>query len=253
MDSVWEPRFSGDDFNQRMENAFRRASGQIGFELSRDRGNTRALRERATAALDSGLDAGRRVPLFIRMGKGALDITGYKPSGTIDLKGCAGEILREFYEEGRAAYHAAAAALHAEAREYLRDRGCSDAECTAVLSSAESSFASPDKDAFSDAARDLCQETFSPATLAILAGAVVFVPVVVVMRSPVIGVLLGLCATGVAYYLIRGKRRTRVETLAHVLPRRLYDLLQGGLNANVRRYAEVVNAAMAAKRTQKSA
>ena len=65
------------------------------------------------------------------------------------------------------------------------------------------------------------------------------------LRSPVLAGLIGICAAGLAYYYFRTKRRNRAETMLNMLPRRLYDILQGTLKTNVRRYSEAVNAALA--------
>ncbi|MDL2316035.1 hypothetical protein LJC59_03025 [Desulfovibrio sp. OttesenSCG-928-A18] len=236
----WTPSFSEADFNTRMENAFRRVSGSIGHELSRDRGNTRALKNSATSALESGVASAG--PLFMRLGRGALDLSRYKVAGMVNIKECAADILREFFDEGNAAYHAAAAEMRAQALSWLQEKGLDEKHSAAVLSSADSSFQMPSKEEFTQAAMEFCNERVSPLTMAGLAGLAVAAPVVALLRSPVLAVLLGLGAAIAAFCFLRGARRARVEKMVHMLPRRLYDLLDGGLKTNARRYGEIVRA-----------
>lgn len=240
--TTWTPDFSEEAFNKRLENAFRRVSGSIGFELSRDLGNSRNLKNSASNALQSGMDYNNG-PLFMRMGKGALDIAAYKPGGTVDLKECAGEILREFFEEGKGAYLAVQAELHAGARAHLLDAGCSEAHVQSVLATADAGFTQPEKEDFSKAAADLCHEIASPVTKAVFVGALAFAPVIALMRNPIVAVVAGVAATLAAYYFIRNARVGKVQRMLHILPRRLYDVLHAGIKTNARRYADTVNAA----------
>lgn len=243
----WVPQFSVEDFNRRMENAYRRISGSIGHELSRDRGNTRQLKASAAQALDNGFDY-RNGPLFMRVGKGALAMSSYRPGGAVELKECAGEILREFYEEGVSAFQAAKAALSVEADAFLHQGGLQPDRISMILAAAEDSFLLPDRDEFTKAGLEYCAEATSPATLAALAGIAGFAPVLMLLRSPFLAGIMGVCAAGAAYYYFRAKRRTRAETMLNMLPRRLYDILQGALKTNVRRYSETINAAIAVSR-----
>ena len=243
----WVPQFSEEDFNRRMENAYRRISGSIGHELSQDRGNTRQFKDSAAEALNSGFDY-RNGPLFMRVGKGALAMSSYRPGGTVELKECAGEILREFYEEGASAFQAAKAALGVEADTFLQQCAVAPERISPVLAAAGDTFLFPDKEEFTKIGLEYCAEATSPATLAALAGVAGFAPVLMLLRSPVLAGILGVCAAGAAYCYFRAKRRNRAETMLNMLPRRLYDVLQGALKTNVRRYSETVNAALAASR-----
>ena len=116
---------------------------------------------------------------------------------------------------------------------------------SSVRDAADASFSLPGKAAFPTAGLEFWAEAVSPVTLAVLAGGAGFAPVLMLLRSPVLAGLIGICAAGLAYYYFRTKRRNRAETMLNMLPRRLYDILQGTLKTNVRRYSEAVNDALA--------
>ena len=244
-DNTWTPVFTLDEFDKRMENAFRRVSGSIGFDISVDRGDTRVLKERAAQAFESGMDSAG--PLFMRFGKSALDIAAYSPKGTVNLHDCAGEVLLEFFEEGNAAYQAAKASLYADALVHLEEFGFDAEHCKSILANADASFAPPSKEAFTRQGASFCKEGATPSMQAALGGGAVFAAIILLMRSPVVASLLGVLAAGAMYYFARSNHRAKAERLARNLPKRLYQLLLSGLNTNVKRYADTVNAAIAGR------
>ena len=226
-----------------MEEAFRRASGSVGYDLGRDKANTRLLKDRAGSALSDGIDY-TKGPMFMRMGSAAASITGYRPGAVIDLKECAGEILREFYEEGTAALLSAKAALNADAHRFLTERGLDESRSSSVLANAEEAFAMPDKDEFSRLGMEFCKGGMHPVSLAVMGGAGAAAVVIMFLRSPVLAGIVGLVACGLFYYMARQGHRTRATRMMHALPGRLYDLLHGKLQSNIRRYGEIINAAV---------
>jgi hypothetical protein len=238
---LWSSRLSLAELDARLENAMRRVSGSIGADISYDRGRMNAMKDAAARALEAGQESAG--PLFMRMGKGALEAGAFTVGRAVDLKAVAGEIMAEFHTEGTAAFQAARAALYTEALSHLRGLGLAEDHCKNVLEAAEATFIVPDKEAFTREALPLVSQFASPATQAAAAGLAGLLCCTLLTRMPPLGVIGGLVLGGGAYYLARGRLRGRAEQLLRQLPRILYHLLAAGLKSNIRRYEETVNAA----------
>lgn len=238
----WKPELTLEELDRHLENAYRRLAGAIGFTLSQDRVNTNSLKTAAGQALETGLDTAG--PWFLKIGRGVLEMGGYRPAGGVSLKDISAEILREFFAEGNTAYQLAKAALYADAASHFHTQGISEQVSLPILQAADASFTFPSRDAFTQEALPLIGQGPSPAAMASMAGVAAFVAVIVVTRAAVLGLLVGVLAAGVAYYMARGRLRSRAERLLFLLPKNLYSLLVTGLNANARRYEAVVNAGL---------
>lgn len=238
---LWMPVFDSKDLDDRLENAFRRVAGSIGFALDRDRCNTMTLKNTAADAMDAGLEGG---PLFMRLGRGLMELGSYSPGAHLSLQDIAGEILREFYAEGTAAYQAAKSALYAGALRHTRNCGLSEEESRPILDSAEAAFSPPSKDAFTQQAMLLVRQPLSLVSQAFLGAGAGFILCIMLVRLPHLAAIGAAIAGGITYYICRNRLRARSEGLLRQLPRQLYDLLHTGLNTNTRRYADTVNAAL---------
>lgn len=238
----WNSDVSLEDLDTRMENAFRRVSGSIGFSLSRDRGNTSLLKDVTAQAFETGMDSSG--PWFLRVGRGALEFGGFRPGAGVSLKDISGEILHEFFAEGNAAYQVVKTTLYTDALRHIREQG-ETGHSLAILEAAEAGFSFPSKDAFTREALPLVGQGLSPAGQAFLAGGAATAAMVMLIRAPIPALFVGAIAAGVAYYMARARYRRKAEELLRRLPKRLYDLLRGGLKTNISRYEEVVNTGLA--------
>ena len=240
--SPWKSELTLEELDTHLENAYRRLAGVIGFNLNQDRGNTNLLKDSASQALEAGLDTPG--PWFLKLGRGVLELGGYRPAGGVSLKDVSAEVMREFFSEGNTAYQLAKAALYADAARYMREQGIAEHLSQSILKAADDSFVLPSKDAFTQVALPLIGEGPSPATVSALAGIGGFAITIVAVRAAVLGALVGVLAAGVVYYMARGRLRARAERLLHRLPKNLYSLLVTGLKSNARRYEDVVNAGL---------
>jgi hypothetical protein len=240
--ALWKAQLSLADLDMRLENAMRRVSGSIGFDISHDRGRMRTLQETAARALETGMESGG--PWFMRVGKGALDVGTFSLGQGLKLKDVGAEILSEFHTEGTAAFQAAKAALYADALVHMQGQEV-DEECRkAALSAADGTFNLPAEDAFTREALPLIRQTATPATQAGIGALAGVAGLVLLTRMPHLAVIGGLVIDGAVYQLTRGQLRARSEQLLRQLPRKLYHVLATELKANVRRYEETVNAAL---------
>ena len=87
----WAPIFDSKDLDARLENAFRRVAGSIGFALDRDRCNTMTLKNTAADAMDAGLEGG---PLFMRLGRGLMELGSYTPGAHLSLQDTVNAALK---------------------------------------------------------------------------------------------------------------------------------------------------------------
>ncbi len=240
----WTSKLSLSDLDERVENAMRRVSGSIGFDISHDRGKMRSMKETAARAFEAGMESGG--PWFMRMGQGALEAGTFSLGQGLDLKAVGGEILAEFYAEGTAAFQAARAALYADALAHMQGQKV-DEECRkTTLAAAEATFSLPAKDAFSHEALPLVAQGIAPATQSAAIGLIGFLGLILLTRMPPVAMLGGIGLGCAAYFTARGRLRGRSEQLLRVLPRKLYQLMASELKTNVRRYEETVNAALKA-------
>ncbi len=240
----WTPDIDTTELDTRVEHAFKRVSGTIGFSLSRDRSNTNLLRDAAAQAFESGLATPG--PWFLRVGQGALELGGYRPGAGVSPKDVGGEVLREFFAEGNAAYQVVRAALYAGALSHFQAQGVADEHSRPILAAAEEAFTLPDKEAFTQEALPFVSQWIRPHVLALAVGGLTAVALIVLIRAAVPGLLLGLAVAGGVYYFARARQRSRIEELLRRLPKRLYDLMHTGLKANIRRYVEIVNTGLSA-------
>jgi hypothetical protein len=240
--ALWKAQPGIADLDMRLENAMRRVSGSIGFDISHDRGRMRTLQETAARSLATGMESGG--PWFMRVGQGALDLGTFSPGQGLNLKDVGAEILSEFHTEGTAAFQAARAALYADALAHMQGQEV-DEECrNTTLSAADGTFNMPDGDAFTREALPLVRQTAAPATQAGIGALAGVAGLVLLTRMPHLAVIGGLVIGGAVYYMARGRLRVRSEQLLRQLPRKLYHVLAAELKANVRRYEETVNAAL---------
>ena len=244
--SEWVPAQVTSELDTRLENAFRRVSGSVGYDISFDSGRSRTMRETAAQMLDAGAESGG--PLFMRMGRGLAEGRGLKLGPGISLRDMAGDILREFHNEGNTAFQGAKAALYADALSHMRGCHLDEEHCRAILHSAGEAFAPPSKDEFTRIAEPFCDQKLTPPVLAFIGAVAAFTLIIVFVRSPHLAVVGALLAGGLGFYSGRNRRRSAARRLLANLPRCLYDSLRSGLNANVNRYADIVNTALRALR-----
>lgn len=240
----WMPALDTSLLDERADNAIRRVSGSIGLDISVDKGRMRTLKETAAQALEAGVDSVG--PLFMRIGQGVFEAGVCKIGQSLDPKEVGAEILCEFHAEAVAAFQAAKAALATEALAFMNARGMGEAVTQAAITAADGVFAAPDKELFTREALPFIKTVATPSTQAFIGGLAGFACVFALIRSPHLGIFTGVLAGGGAYYLARRRVRRRCESLLRQLPRNLYQMLATEWNANIRRYAETVNAALAA-------
>ena len=241
---VWSSNLSLSELDKRLENAMRRVSGSIGADLSLDKARMRVMKDSAARALEAGMESSG--PLFMRMGRGALEAGTFPVGRAVDLKAIAGEIMGEFLGEGTAAFQTTRATLYTKAMSHLRDQGFAEDHCNNVLAAAETTFAVPDKEAFTREALPLVSQFATPVTQALVAGMGACLCCTLLTRMLPLGIIGGLILGGTAYYLARGRLRGRAELLLRQLPRKLYHMLAADLKTNIRRYEDTVNAALKA-------
>ena len=237
---AWTPSLDSAILDERMDNAMRRASGAVGLDISMDKGRMRAMRDTAADALEAGANSAG--PLFMRVGQGVLEAGFFKAGDALDPKEVGAEILREFHAEAVPAFQAAKAALAAEALAYMNGRGIGDTQCRAVLDAANDTFAVPEKELFTREGLPFVKTVAMPSTQAFVGGIAGFACVFAFIRSPQLAIFSGVLIGGAAYYLARRRVRRRCEDLLRLLPRNLYQMLATEWNANIRRYADTVNA-----------
>lgn len=238
----WIPESVREELDKRMENAFRRVSGSIGYDISFDGGRSRALKDTASDVLKTGMESVG--PMFLRMGRGLYEAKGLKTGPGLSLREIAGEILKEFFDEGSTAFQVGRNSLYADALRHVRGLGVDADHAKAVLSAADGTFVMPSREEFTQAAMPLCSQSFAPSTLAIVGAVAGFAPAVFLLRAPVLAVIGALAVGGLGFYIGRGRQRSAAAAMIQRLPRILYDLLLSGLNANTSRYADTVNSAL---------
>lgn len=219
----WAPRLDISSLDKCMDNAMRRVSGSVGLDISMDKGRMRTLKDTAADALDAGMS--NPGPLFMRVGRGVFEAGFCKIGDSLDPKEVGAEILVEFHSESTAAFQSAKAALNAEALAFLQNKGVAEAQSQRIIAAADGAFA-------------------APSTQALIGGVAGLVLVIALIRSPHLGVIAGALTGGGAYYFARRRVRQRCENILRLLPRNLYDMLATEWNANLRRYAEIVNAGL---------
>ncbi|SBW11181.1 hypothetical protein KL86DPRO_70199 [uncultured delta proteobacterium] len=240
---IWNPGLDTAILDERMDNAMRRASGSIGLDIAMDKGRMRTLKDTAASALEAGL--GSAGPLFMRVGRGVFEAGFCKVGESMDPKEVAAEIMREFYTETAAAFQAAKAALATDALAHMQRCGLGEAQCNALLSAADGAFSVPDKELFSREGLPFIKTIATPSTQAFIGGIAGFAVVFGLIRSPHLGIFTGVLTGGGAYYLARRRVRRKCEETLLQLPRNLYQMLATEWNANIRCYAETVNAGLA--------
>ena len=239
---TWTPRLDTSILDQSMDNAMRRVSGSIGLDISMDKGRMRTLKDTAASALETGMSSPG--PLFMRLGQGVFEAGFCRIGDSLDPKEVGAEILHEFYTEATAAFQAARAALSAEASAFLREKGADDTLAQRAIAAADAAFAPPDKEMFTKIGLPFVKTIATPSTQALVGGLAGLALAIALIRSPHLGIFTGVLAGGGAYYLARRRMRQRCENILRQLPRTLYDMLATEWNANIRRYAETVNAGL---------
>ena len=239
---AWTPQICMEELEKRMENALRRVSGSIGFDIDCDKSRVRSISDSAGRAFDTMNDGSG--PWFMRVGLGLLEAGSFKLGPGLSLKDMGAEILREFYNEGNAAFSLAQTALAAEARAYLQSLGHDDAYTLGLLEKAGQSFCMPDKELFTREAMPYVKESVSPAGWACMGALAGLAGGIALTRVPHVGVGLGLITGIAAFFAAKKSTHRRSEALIRQLPRKLYQILATEWNANIRRYADAVNAAL---------
>lgn len=238
----WKPQVSLDDLDSRLENAYRRVSGVLGYDISFDHGRSRSMKDTAAQMLDAGLETPG--PAFMRMGRGLLEARGLKTGPGLALRDMAGEILREFHNEGNTAYLTVKTALYADAREFLEESGLPAGQTDKILEAADEVYLPPSKEAFTQAAKPFCAQKLTPFGLAAICGLLAFGAVIALLRVPHLAIIGALLAGGLGFYVGRNRQRAAARALLQGLPRALYDILRTGLRSNIERYADVLNSAL---------
>ncbi|MCC8193518.1 MAG: inorganic phosphate transporter [Deltaproteobacteria bacterium] len=242
-ENAWKPDLDMSILDERVDNAMRRASGSIGLDISVDKGRMRALHDTAVNALEAGMSSPG--PLFMRIGRGAFEAGFCKIGQSLDPKEVAAEILREFFTESTAAFQAAKAALASDALAFMQKNGMGEAHCRTVLAAADGAFSLPEKELFTREGLPFIRVIATPSTQAIIGGLAGFAIVFGLIRSPHLALFTAVLAGGGAYYLARRRVRRQCEKTLRLLPRNIYQMLATEWNANIRRYAETVNAGLA--------
>ena len=239
---AWAPGLDTSLLDERMDNAMRRVSGSIGLDISVDKGRMRTLKETAAQALEAG--ASSAGPLFMRVGQGVFEAGFCKIGQALDPKEVGAEILYEFHAESVAAFQAAKAALAAEALAFMKQRGVGEAHAQTLIAAADGAFNVPDKELFTREGLPFIRTIAAPSTQAFIGGLAGFACVFALIRSPHLGIFTGVLVGGGAYSLARRRVRSSCEAMLRQLPRNLYQMLATEWNANIRRYAETVNAGL---------
>lgn len=241
---TWVPRLDTSILDQCMDNAMRRVSGSVGLDISMDKGRLRTLKDTAANALEAGMSSPG--PFFMRVGQGVLEAGLCKIGSSLDPKEVGAELLYEFHSEATAAFQSAKAALSAEALGFLREKGVDKAQSQRIIAAADAGFSAPGKEVFTRVGLPFVKSAAAPSTQALVGGLAGLILVLALVRSPHLGVFTGVLTGGGAYYLARRRMRQRCENILRLLPRNLYDMLATEWNANIRRYAETVNARLLA-------
>lgn len=236
----WKIQTTVKELDEHLENAYKRISGLVGFNLGRDRMNLEALSESAKDVLDNLAAPG---PLFMRIGGGLGAAAGCRPKTDLSLKEMAAEILNEFYSEATGAYQAARLRLRNEAEAWLKSRGVDEDSRRAALAAADDSLISPSREDMTRAAVGYVKELVSPGTAGIVGGFCGFGLVIATLRHPVIAVLGAVIGAAVLYYLVRKHLRSKTGLLLTRLPQDLYTLLKRAFIVNQERYEEIINKA----------
>ncbi len=238
----WTPPPVLQELDLRIENAFRRASGSAGYDISYDTGRSKAMKDTVSDMLQAGAETPG--PMFLRVGSGMLQGRGLNLGVGVSPKSVAGDILYEFYNEGNTAFQAAKAALRADAFKHMSNSGITEAQAQGILQAAEAVFVMPAKDEFSQAAKPLCEQKLSPATLAFMGMIAGFAFCLALLRVPHIAFAGAVLGGGLGYYFGRNRQRSMARKVITHLPRILYDLLRTSLQGSAHRYADVVNSAL---------
>lgn len=238
MSTPWQAESNLSELDSRLENAFKRVSGLVGFRVGQDRMNTDALSSTASSMVDGFLECG---PMFMRVGQSISQAAGYRPKGQISLQEIAADVLTEFYNEGVAAFQAAKIALHASAEKYLTERGLDEASRHAILDSVDKSFMEPSREEMTLAAMPYVKVLATPGTVACIGLIAGMALGLLALRHPLFMAIGGLIVSGVSYSIARSKLRDKASTLLARLPRDIYTLLRQTLISNESRYTELIN------------
>ena len=229
------------EFNEHLENAYKRVAGIAGFKLGQDRMNLDALSGSARHIMDLNFNSGE--PFFMRIGRSVGTAASYRPKAELSLKELAAEVLGEFHNEAVGAFQDVRVRMFNESSAWLKSRGVDDERRQSLLSAAEESFLPPSREDMTREALPYVRQIISPGTLACLGGLAGFVLMIFTLRHPLflaVGVAAG---AGLTYYLARSRMRAKARDLMARLPQDLYNLLRRNLVSNQTRYQEIINKA----------
>lgn len=235
----WKAENITAELDTRLDNAFKRVSGSIGYDISYDGGRSKAMRDTVSSVVQAGMDTPG--PLFLRLGSGLLEGNGLNIGSGVSPRDVAAEIMQEFYSEGNAAFQTVKAAFYASAAQHLKSSGLEADARENILAAAGSAFSAPVKDEFMLAAKPLCEQALSPSSILCIGGVLGFILPLVLIRVPHIAVAGALIGAGLGYYMGRNRQRVVAARVAQRLPRILYDLLQRKLLSNSAKYENIVN------------
>ncbi|MDR2946475.1 MAG: hypothetical protein LBV79_06995 [Candidatus Adiutrix sp.] len=240
MPAQWQLENPLKELDERLENAYKRASGLAGLKLGRDRLNMDALSGSAGQILDINTSG---EPFFMRIGRSVGAVAGYRPKDELSLKELAAEVLGEFHGEAAGAFQEARARMFRESSAWLTEHGLDDERRQQLLSAAEEAFLPPSREDMTRAALPYVGQMARPGTWAGFGGLAGFGLMIFTLRHPIFLALGAAAGAGLSYYLARGRTRARAQTLMLKLPQDLYNLLRRDLIANQTRYQEIVNRA----------
>lgn len=236
----WKPQLTTDELESRLENAYRRAMGAVRFNIDLDKCRLNTIKESASNAFEQGLN--QTGPLFAKVGRGLIAAGSFQPGPGLCLKSIAGEILQEFFTEGRAAFAVQQASLNAEAAAWLKAEGRDEAGIRHALEAASGGLDMPDKDTFTREAKPFVEGGLGTMNSVGLGAVLGLVLGVVLTRAPHVGILGAAVGGGIGWYLGKNRLRARAERMVRHLPHVLHQSLVSQWNANTRRYADAINA-----------
>lgn len=236
----WKSQSTIKELDEHMDNAFKRVSGIVGYQLGRDRMNLESLTGTAQSALENLASPG---PMFMRLAGGLGAAAGLRPKTELSLKELAAEILNEFFSEATGAFQAARVRLHNEAEAWLRSRGVSDECRVKALGAADESLLNPSREDMTRAALGFVKEGLSPGTAGIIGGFGGFGLIVATLRHPVLAIAGAVVGAALLYYLARKSLRKKTDTLLVELPQAVYKIFRAAFIANQDRYQDIINRA----------
>ena len=229
------------EFDEHMENAYKRVAGIAGFKMGQDRLNLDALSGSARHIMDINLNSGE--PFFMRIGRSVGTAATYRPKAELSLKELAAEVLGEFHNEAVGAFQDVKVRMFRQSSDWLKERGLDDERRRSLLTAAEESFLPPSREDMTREALPYVRQLATPGTLAALGGFAGFGLMIFTLRHPLFLAIGAAGGAGLAYYLARGRLRAKARDLMVRLPQDLYNLLRRNLVSNQTRYQEIISRA----------